>query len=246
LLKQPQLIPERLYEKYLTAQAYRFYQQRTTLENDAERRTFFREDISAYVEEACQLPVYRRLTESSDTDKPMMRVALRQTTSPDDCVTMYVLVRVFKPQVMVETGVFYGALSAIVLSAMARNGAGRLYSIDLPMESDQLDASWRGSLVPDELRPNWQLVLGDSRVELPPLLERLGRVDAFNHDSLHTTRHMTWEFETAWPYLKPGGVLSSHDVLTTPSWQRFCQQHRADISVCGRVYGLGIAVKSAP
>ena len=35
----------------------------------------------------------------------------------------------------------------------------------------------------------------------------------FHHDSLHTFRHMTWEFETAFPHLTAGGVLSSDDIL---------------------------------
>jgi hypothetical protein len=180
---------------------------------------------------------------SQTSDDPLLQIARTQTTSLDDCATMYVAVRLWQPQVMVETGVFYGALSAMILHAMQVNGGGRLYSIDLPVEGDGLPATMRGALVADSLRGNWELILGDSRQELPRLLKRLGPVDAFNHDSLHTTRHMTWEFETAWRSTKPGGILSSHDVLTTPSWRRFCKNHAAETSAAGRVYGLGIAVK---
>jgi hypothetical protein len=48
---------------------------------------------------------------------------------------------------------------------------------------------------------------------LPRLLAGLGEIDMFHHDSLHTFRHMTWEYATAFPHLSPNGVLSSHDVL---------------------------------
>lgn len=73
--------------------------------------------------------------------------------------------------------------------------------------------------------------------------ERLKQIDAFNHDSLHTTAHMTWEYETAWQYVKPSGFLSSHDVLTTPSWEQFRKRHAAETGLSGRVYGLGFAHK---
>jgi predicted O-methyltransferase YrrM len=244
-LSHPSLILERITEKRMNAAALHFYQQRTQAQNDTERAAFFAPsgDIAELVAEARSIPTYQKLVGLPEATDAVSQIAATQTTSNDDCVTMYVLVRLWQPHVMVETGVFYGAMSAMILQAMQRNGFGQLYSIDLPFESDGLPVDARGSLVPDELRPNWTLILGDSRVELPRLLARLGKIDAFNHDSLHSTQHMTWEFETAWPQIKPGGFLSSHDVLTTPSWRRFGNRHRAEIQTSGRVYGLGIARK---
>lgn len=246
LLRRPWLIPERLAEKFMNRQAQHFYAHRSVAENDSERAAYFScfGDISDLVAEARALPVFDYLTASEAKNTSMARIAASQTTSVDDCVTMYVLVRLLKPRVMVETGVFYGGLSATILYAMVANDGGQLYSIDLPVVSDGLDPAWRGGLVPVHLRNSWELILGDSRVELPKLLDRLGQIDAFNHDSLHTTRHMTWEYETAWPHITLGGFLSSHDVLTTPSWSRFCKQHEAEIKKSGRVFGLGIAQKA--
>ena len=69
---------------------------------------------------------------------------------------------------------------------------------------------------------------------MPRLLAQLGQIDLFHHDSLHTYEHMTWEYETAFPYVAPNGVLSSHDVRTITSlsnpFQRnpfsaFCERH---------------------
>jgi hypothetical protein len=229
----------------MNAAAFRFYRKRTQVENDAERNAFFAQfgDITGFVEEARTLSIYQQIQESMQTSTLESQIVASQTSSLDDCVTMYVMIRLWQPLVMVETGVFYGAMSAMILHAMQRNGCGQLYSIDLPIESDGLSATLRGGLVPQALRANWQLLLGDSRVELPRLLARLHQIDAFNHDSLHTTRHMTWEYETAWPFVKAGGFLSSHDVLTTPSWERFYRSHKRDIAIHGRVYGLGIARK---
>jgi hypothetical protein len=47
-------------------------------------------------------------------------------------------------------------------------------------------------------------------------LQKLQRVDMFNHDSWHAFSHMMWEFLVADKHLSPGGVLCSHDVLETP------------------------------
>jgi predicted O-methyltransferase YrrM len=143
---------------------------------------------------------------------------------------LYLLVRAIRPQTVVETGVLYGASSAHILAALTANGAGRLYSVDLPHEAGEPPVNY---LVPDDIRDPWHLIQGDSRRELPRLLERLGKIDCFHHDSLHTFEHMTWEYRTVLPYLPPGGVLSSHDVLITHSlreifrpnaFQVFCDQ----------------------
>jgi predicted O-methyltransferase YrrM len=250
ILSKPHLIPTKIEEKRMVAAYRRMISERTETINDAERLTFFaaaspRHQVAAMVTEAQQTTTYQRLVDSRTTDTPENRIINSATTSLDDCVTMYVLVRVWKPQVMVETGVFYGALSAMIIHAMQRNGGGKLYSIDLPVEADELPDSMRGGLVSGSLRDHWELILGDSKIELPRLLARLGKIDAFNHDSLHTTDHMSWEYQTAWPVIKPGGVISSHDIMLTPAWKRFCRRHQTEIDYRGQVYGLGIAHKRA-
>jgi hypothetical protein len=65
-----------------------------------------------------------------------------------------------------------------------------------------------------------RLVIGDSRRELPGLMERCAPVDMFYHDSLHTYEHMVWEFGTALPHLGIGGLLASDDVLNPTDVER--------------------------
>jgi hypothetical protein len=79
------------------------------------------------------------------------------------------VVRHVRPNVVVETGVSRGLSSRVILEALARNGAGRLWSVDLP----PLEEPWRrltGSAVPERLRERWTYVRGASRRRLPPLL----------------------------------------------------------------------------
>ena len=149
-----------------------------------------------------------------------------------DCETIYLLVRCLKPEAVVETGVCYGASSAYILQALNENGRGVLYSIDLGNAPNEPPSDY---FVPRHLRDRWHLIIGDSKEKLPQLLERLGRIDLFHHDSLHTYEHMMWEYGTALPHLHPHGVLSSHDVRTmvdlSKPFQRnpfsvFCEQNR--------------------
>lgn len=166
------------------------------------------------------------------------------TTGQAGCEALYVLVRAAKPQEVVETGVLYGGSSGHILAALARNESGRLHSIDLAGAPDEPPHDF---LVPARLQHRWEFVEGDSRDHLPSLLARLGQVDLFHHDSLHTFEHMTWEYEAALPYLLPGGVLSSHDVLISHSLREifgnnaftaFCERHHPR---CVTLGNLGIA-----
>jgi predicted O-methyltransferase YrrM len=168
------------------------------------------------------------------------------STPSFDCETIYLLVRSMKPDVVVETGVCYGASSAYILQALAENRRGELYSIDLGNSSDEPPNDF---FIPQHLTDRWRLIIGDSTQVLPQLLARLERIDLFLHDSLHSYDHMMWEYNTAFPHLHAGGVLSSHDVRTIVDIRKpfqpnpfavFCDQHRLR-SVVSR--NLGIAVR---
>ena len=133
---------------------------------------------------------------------------------------LYSVLRLLKPSVVVETGVAAGMSSTFLLEALADNRRGELWSIDLPTVGRVDDGLeyWRpasaepGWMIPSPLRDRWHLILGSSRDKLLPLLQRLGEIDLFLHDSEHTLRNMEFEYRTVWPFLRPGGCLLSHDV----------------------------------
>lgn len=158
---------------------------------------------------------------------------------------LHLLVRKWKPDVVIETGVARGLSSAYMLAAMRENNHGRLISIDLPPEdasvSDEkkkddpqylLEDGQRhldyeiGHFVPEDLRDRWTLVLEDSMVALPRILEEEKQIDFFYHDSLHTNEHMRFEYETSWPYIKDGGLLLSDDVLWSNAFHDFSKKHK--------------------
>jgi hypothetical protein len=131
------------------------------------------------------------------------------------------VVRHLRPAKIVETGVARGVTTRILLEALERNGeGGRLWSVDLPL----LRTRWHdqtAAAVPPDRRSRWAYVRGSSRRRLPSLLSQLGEIDVFLHDSAHTESNMRYEFETAWPALRAGGVLLSHDITMNAAFSDF-------------------------
>jgi methyltransferase family protein len=156
-------------------------------------------------------------------------------------IYLYAVLRKLQPRVAVETGVANGFSSAFSLLALKNNGEGHLHSIDLPREVGRdyepgtffegegragiPTGSEPGWLIPPELKERWTLILGKSQEELPPLLERLGEIDSFMHDSEHSFDCMWFEYNRAWPALRDGGVLLSDDVNSTDAFPRFAAEH---------------------
>ncbi len=166
------------------------------------------------------------------------------TIAYDEGVYLYALMRRLAPRTVVETGVCNGFSTAFVLAALEKNGAGELHSLDFPEvvgEDYAPGTFWEGKgpaaippgrepgwVIPEPLRDRWHLTLGKSQETLPPLLERLGEIDAFAHDSEHSYDCMRFEYGAAWPALREGGVLVSDDVNSTPAFGEFAREHKRD------------------
>ena len=136
---------------------------------------------------------------------------------------LYLSVRLLKPEFILETGVSSGASAAYILQALHDNGKGKLYSIDLPPENLP-ESKTSGWVVPGYLRKRWDLLIGDSKDLLLPLLVNLKGIDCFLHDSLHTYEHMIWEFRAVWNYLRAGGLFLSHDVGANDAFLDFIEE----------------------
>lgn len=135
---------------------------------------------------------------------------------------IWCLIRHMQPKKVVETGVAHGVTSRFILEALARNGDGHLWSIDLPpVESD-----WRnqvGAAVGDRHADRWSYIEGSSRRRLPELLSRLGEIDLFIHDSLHSERNVRFELDRAWTAAGPVGAFVVDDVDANRGFRSFTQ-----------------------
>ena len=148
---------------------------------------------------------------------------------------LYLLVRAAKPRIVVETGVFDGVSSCVILQALQDNKDGQCISIDLPaveiipgstdrMSSKTLPPSHQpGWIIPDFLRSRHSLRLGDSKQLLPKILQEHSTIDVFFHDSLHTFEHQMFEYDLAWRHLADGGLLLSDDIFWSSAFHKFCR-----------------------
>jgi hypothetical protein len=137
----------------------------------------------------------------------------------------YIICRLLRPAVVVETGVAYGVSTACLLQAIRVNGRGQLHSIDLPPLGPAAD-DYVGFVVPEELRARWRLYRGTSRRILPDLLRQTGAVGLFCHDSLHTSRNMEYEFATVLPHLSDHSAIIADDVQKNSVFEQLAVKSR--------------------
>jgi hypothetical protein len=151
---------------------------------------------------------------------------------------LYSIVRHLRPDVVVETGVGGGLSSAFLLKGLQDNHRGRLYSIDLLNHEEALAREGRiekavailppelkqGFIVPDELRGRWDLLSGKTQDLLPALLQKLGSVQLFFHDSEHTYENMMFEYLSSWPFISSGGILLSDNVTENRAFFEFAKK----------------------
>ncbi len=126
-----------------------------------------------------------------------------------------------RPARVVETGVARGVTTRTILEAFRKNGAGHLWSIDLPPPSKPELLDQVGAAVPASFRGPWTYVRGASSTHLRPLLAELGEIDLFVHDSSHTSRNVRFELDAAWNHLRPGGYLLVDDIDYSDGFKAF-------------------------
>jgi hypothetical protein len=153
-----------------------------------------------------------------------------------------------RPARVVETGVAHGLTTRLILEGLRRNGAGQLWSIDLPAVDPALHPEI-GIAVPDQLRSRWTYIEGTSREHLPRLLDELGAIEVFVHDSLHTGRNTTFELSCAWPCLRDGGAAVVDDIDHSLAFRSFVTAEQPAHWLAARHvagHGLwGAAIKAA-
>ena len=138
---------------------------------------------------------------------------------------IWALIRHTRPNIVIETGVAHGVTSRFILEALARNGAGNLWSIDLPPVNPETRQEVGIAVGDTAVRNRWSYIAGTSRRRLPALLAQLRQVDLFIHDSMHSARNVAFEMELAWKYLNPGGMIVVDDIDINPAFKAFAERH---------------------
>ena len=169
-------------------------------------------EIAAHFGDAAD-PIF---DEEITTDMQIIPAALR----PGDAfqfyaLPLYVLARIIRPTLAVETGTQNGASAQAILCAIRRNDHGRLLSIDAGTNSSDgthqfTEDGVPGKHIPDHLRDRWDLVIGLTQHKLAPILA-VQAVDLFFHDSDHSREVVEFEFRTVVAASRPGTIVSLHD-----------------------------------
>ncbi len=160
-----------------------------------------------------------------DTDTAMARVVY--------CLTLHL-----QPERLLETGVARGITTRFLLEAIAENGHGHLWSIDLPPPGEPEIHDQIGMAVPDRLRSSWTYVSGSSRRRLRPLLSKIRTIDLFVHDSRHTQRNLTFELHHAWAALRPHGAVIVDDVDLNCGFHEFRRTYPEALTFVGHAKPL--------
>ena len=96
---------------------------------------------------------------------------------------LYFITRYTKPLYVVETGVAAGYSSFSFLSAIDKNGVGRLYSSDFPYFRIPSPEKLIGFIVDESLKSKWELYIDGDKLNLPKIVEQINRIDIFHYDS---------------------------------------------------------------
>ena len=123
----------------------------------------------------------------------------------------YALTRYLKPRIVIESGVGYGVLSAVILQAMERNEIGTLVSIDLPPILDH-SGVYIGLSIPQHLKKRWKLYFGSSRQQIPKVLKSTSDIGLFISDSANVYTIQRREFEAVWGSLSSDGVMVFNNI----------------------------------
>lgn len=125
---------------------------------------------------------------------------------------LYFLVRVLRPQTVVETGVAAGFSSSAILLALKRNGAGHLYSSDFPYFRLAEPGRYVGMLVADELRSRWTLRCDGDRNNLPWIVKQVETIDLFHYDSDKSIDGRNFALRTVQSKLGDNAVIIFDDI----------------------------------
>ncbi|MHA1329556.1 MAG: class I SAM-dependent methyltransferase [Candidatus Hodarchaeales archaeon] len=118
---------------------------------------------------------------------------------------LYEIVLESKPDLILEIGVGQAQSTRTFLSALKENGKGKLVSIDLRDRTNR---------VPEELRPYWHLVVGNSHSkEVFEKVKQFGQYELLLIDGDHSYKGVKKDFEMYVPLVKDRGLILMHDTV---------------------------------
>lgn len=148
---------------------------------------------------------------------------------------LYWLTRKRRPEVIVETGVSSGWSTQAFLTALDRNGSGRLYSSDFPYFRVKDPEKYIGIVVDPTLKGRWELSLDGDSTALPRIVNEVGAIDLFHYDSDKSRSGREFAVSTIVPKLR--GPLIMDDIANDSWFKEYAEAQPAPFQILG---GAGI------
>lgn len=142
---------------------------------------------------------------------------------------LYNFIRKNNIKKIVETGISWGFSSYYFLAALPSDG--ELISIEK-------EVRWKDLIIPMGWNHKWKVVEGMSREKLAEVFKKNKNVDLFWHDSDHSYKNQSFEYQTAFPYVR---YLGSHDIYRRKkhAWDVFVKKSNLKIIIQDEIFGLG-------
>ena len=138
------------------------------------------------------------------------------------------MTRIAKPKTILETGVAAGFSSQSFLSALAKNGSGKLYSSDYPYFRLPNPEKYIGVIVDEELRNNWELHTQGDEANLEKILKQVETVDIFHYDSDKSYRGRVNAYEKIKNKLTSKSLLVFDDIQDNSHFADLCRELDSD------------------
>lgn len=138
-------------------------------------------------------------------------------SNPKTLKMLDLLIKKYRPSIVVETGMGNGMSAKRILSAFKEYNLenSKLYSFDV----DPIVAS---STLTDD--PQFNLILINSSKDFSKKMYEIGRIDLFYHDSDHSYENQIFEYNIAWEILRDGGILATDDTHLSQAFGYFCKR----------------------
>jgi predicted O-methyltransferase YrrM len=159
-------------------------------------------------------------------------------------VLIYALVRLRKPETVVETGVANGMSSFFILHALRLNGRGKLYSIDVSPEV--------GVLLDDGERAVWGLRVLPQRFgaeDFRRAIQDLPPISMFLHDSDHSYFWQKMECQQASLRMASDGLVLSDDMDWSLGFIDYCREGSVKLAALiapPTMFGVALPLRREP
>ncbi|MDB9776688.1 class I SAM-dependent methyltransferase [Alphaproteobacteria bacterium] len=140
---------------------------------------------------------------------------------------IYFLIRLYQPEVVVESGVAAGFSSNSILTAIKKNKKGFLFSSDFPYFRIPDPEKYIGILVEESLKMNWKLFIEGDIFNLPKIRKEISKIDFIHYDSDKSYSGRSFFFSSLKDLITSKTVILIDDIQDNSFFYDYLHQHKS-------------------